>query len=60
MTPIYEYERQEREKGKATEADHAAEMAVWEAKKQAATARLESAAKAQSERRQGEGKGGKP
>ena len=45
MAPIIEYERQEREKGKATEADHAAEMAVWEAKKQAATAKLESAAK---------------
>ena len=46
MPPIYEYERQEREKGKATEANHAAKMAVWEAKKQAATAGLESVAEA--------------
>jgi Protein of unknown function (DUF3987)/Primase C terminal 2 (PriCT-2) len=44
--PIYEYERQERETGKATEADHTARMAVWEAKKKAAIAGLESAAMA--------------
>ena len=45
MTPVYEYEWKERETGKATEADHAAKMAVWEAKKKAAIAGLESAAK---------------
>jgi putative DNA primase/helicase len=43
--PIYEYERQEREAAKGVEADHAANLAVWEATKQAAGSKLESAAK---------------
>jgi Protein of unknown function (DUF3987)/Primase C terminal 2 (PriCT-2) len=45
MTPICTYERLEREKGKATKANHAAKMAVWEAEKQAVTAKPEGAAK---------------
>jgi putative DNA primase/helicase len=43
--PIYEYERQEREAAIGVEADHAATMAVWEAKRQAAGAKLDGAAK---------------
>ena len=59
MTPVYEYERKERETGKATEADHAAKMAVWEAKKKAAIAGLESAAKGKQSAEDDKAKGGK-